>query len=101
MVLIWDYDIKELKKTESGRLLILERMINYGPDKGEKIKLSLVKKYWNKLDLHPLARRLFELLIWGKVITTESYITPQERLGLDNDEWFVHCIKRGFKPFLE
>ena len=35
---MWDYDINELKKTEQGRIMILERMINYGPGK-EKIKL--------------------------------------------------------------
>lgn len=62
---LWDYDINELKKTEKGRIFILERMINYGPGK-EKIKLSDVKKYWSQLNLHPLAQRLFELLIWGK-----------------------------------
>lgn len=56
MVLIWDYDIKELKKTEEGRIKILERMINYGPGK-EKIKLADVKKYWDKLKLR-LAPRL-------------------------------------------
>jgi len=66
MVLIWDYDINDLRKTESGRRLILERMINFGPDKGEKIKLNLVKKYWNKLSLFRPQRRLLELLIWGK-----------------------------------
>lgn len=67
MALIWDYDINELKKTEAGRIKILERLINYGPTKkGEKIKLSLVKKYWNRLDLYKLAKRFFELLIWGK-----------------------------------
>lgn len=65
MVHIWDYDIKELKKSEQGRIKILERKINYGLGK-EKIKLSEVKKYWNKLNLSPLAHRLFELLIWGK-----------------------------------
>lgn len=65
MVYIWDYDISELKKTEAGRIFILERMINYGPGK-EKIKLSEVKRYWNRLHLQPLAQRLFELLIWGK-----------------------------------
>jgi len=65
MVHIWDYDINELKKTERGRILILERMINYGPG-DEKIKLSDVKKYWDKLDLYPIRRRLMELLIWGK-----------------------------------
>lgn len=66
MALIWDYDEKELQKTEAGRIIILERMINNGPKKGEKIKLKLVKKYWNKLHLHPLPKRLCELLIWGK-----------------------------------
>lgn len=65
MPFIWDYDIKELKKTKSGRLLILERMINYGPSKGEKISLSEVKKNWNKLNLFAPQRRLLELLIWG------------------------------------
>jgi hypothetical protein len=65
MVHIWDYDIGELKKTEQGRIKILERMINYGPGK-EKIKLADVKKYWEKLDLFPIRRRLMELLIWGK-----------------------------------
>lgn len=70
MSYLWDYDEKELKKTEKGRILILERMINYGPTKPrEKIKLSLVKKYWDKLDLYPLPRRLLELLIWGKYIS--------------------------------
>ena len=62
---LWDYDKKELEKTEKGRIFILERMINYGPGK-EKIKLSLVKKYWNELDLYENCRRLLELLIWGK-----------------------------------
>lgn len=66
MVLIWDYNIKKLKKTASGRRLILERMINYGPDKGEKIKLSEVKKNWEKLNIAPSRRRLLELLIWNK-----------------------------------
>lgn len=63
---VWDYDPGELKKTESGRIKLLERQVNYGPDKGEKIKLALVKKYWNRLDLDPRSRRLMELLIWGK-----------------------------------
>lgn len=66
MVLIWDYDINELKKTKSGRLLILERMINYGPSEGEKISLSEVKKNWDKLDLYEPQKHLLELLIWKK-----------------------------------
>jgi len=66
MPFIWDYDIKELKKTESGRLKILERQINYGVVGKEKIKLSEVKKNWKNLDIDPDRRRLFKLLIWGK-----------------------------------
>lgn len=64
---IWDYDINELRKTESGRLLILERQINRGmflSDK-DKIKLSDVKKNWRSLKLEPDRKRLFEFLIWG------------------------------------
>ena len=68
MALIWDYDIKELKKTSQGRLKILERMINYGVSihSKEKIPLDEVKKNWNKLELFPGRRRLFKFLIWGK-----------------------------------
>lgn len=67
---LWDYDKKELEKTESGRILILERMLNYGPDKDQRIKLSEVKKYWNKLNLFSIRKRLLELLIWGKYKTS-------------------------------
>lgn len=67
---LWDYDIEELKKTEQGRIKILERQINYGPEKGKKIKLDEVKKYWDRLELFNLQKRLLELLIWGKYIST-------------------------------
>lgn len=67
MAFIWDYDPEELKKTESGRILLLERMINFGPEKGEKIPVDKVKKYWDKLNLFPKNKRLMELLIWGKI----------------------------------
>lgn len=68
MSLVWDYDIEELKKSKSFRakILLLERQINYGTKKKEKIRLNEVKKYWNKLNLFPRKRRLFEFLIWGK-----------------------------------
>ncbi len=66
MPFIWDYDINKLKKTKSGRLLILERMINYGPDKGERINLPEVRENWDSLHLDPLKKRLMELLIWDK-----------------------------------
>lgn len=67
---LWDYDEKELEKTEQGRVKILERKINYGPNPGEKIKLSEVKKNWDKLQLFTLRKRLLELLIWGKYISS-------------------------------
>ena len=68
MPLIWDYDINELRKSEQGRLFILERMINYGVDEGEKIPLQEVKKNWDTLKdrLEPRRRRLFEILLWEK-----------------------------------
>ena len=89
---MWDYDIDELKKTEKGRIFILERMINYGPGK-EKIKLSELRKYWKKLRFRNVKiKKLCELLAFGRVMTKEHYITPQERLGItDNDEWFAYC----------
>lgn len=69
MVYLWDYDEKQLQKTEKGRIFLLERMLNYG--RGEKnIKLSDVRKYWDKLHLFPLRKRLYELLIWGKYISS-------------------------------
>ena len=44
MAYLWDYDEKELKKTEYGRIRILERIINYGPTKkGEKIRVFKYK----------------------------------------------------------
>lgn len=68
MVMVWDYDIKKLKKSKLGRLLLLERQINYGvyPSDKEKISLSQVKRNWQKLKIEPKRRRLFKLLIWEK-----------------------------------
>ena len=65
---LWDYDRKELEKTEQGRILILERMINYGFYLSDKIKIKSadVKKYWTKLNLEPSRRKLFRLLLWGR-----------------------------------
>lgn len=66
MVLLWDYDEKELKKSRRGRLLLLERMINFGPDEGEKIDLNEVEKHWNELKIDPDRRRYLKFLIWEK-----------------------------------
>lgn len=69
---VWDYDVNTLKRSKKGRLLLLERSINYGPEKGEKISLSEVKKNWDKLDLFKLQKRLLELLIWGKYSSSQK-----------------------------
>ena len=61
---LWDYNENELIKTESGRIKILERKINYGTNGKERIKKEDVKKYWDKLNLFPLQKRLFELILW-------------------------------------
>ena len=68
MVYLWDYDIKELKKTESGRIKILERMINFGVYLKDKQKISLkeVKKYWHRLKIEPGRRNFFKFLLWEK-----------------------------------
>jgi hypothetical protein len=65
---VWDYNLNELKKSTQGRLLILERQINYGIYLSDKEKISLkdVKRNWHKLNIDPQRRRFFELLIWGK-----------------------------------
>ena len=69
---LWDYDRKELEKTEGGRIIMLERLIMYGPDEGEKIKLSDVKKYWSELNIDTNSRRLLSLLIWGKYQSSQK-----------------------------
>lgn len=67
---LWDYNKQDLEETEEGRIKILERKINFGPDKGEKIKSAEVKKYWDKLDLIPIRKRLLELLLWGHYLSS-------------------------------
>ena len=65
--MIWDYDEKKLQKSEKGRILLLERMINNGVylDDSQRIPLQQVKKYWTKLHIEPGRRKLLKLLIWG------------------------------------
>jgi len=75
---LWDYDRAELEKTESGRIKILERMINYGPEEGEKIPLAKVKKHWDQLRLEIKAKKLMELLIWGKIKTHNTSLNSKE-----------------------
>jgi len=63
MKAVWDYNTEELQKTESGRIFLLERQINFGPDQGTKIELSQVKKYWDKLKFIPKRKKLLEMYL--------------------------------------
>ncbi len=81
MPAIWDYDINELKKSAQGRRLILERKINLGVDyrsndPDEKISLKEVKDNWDKLQLDPKKRRLFEVLLEDKYGKNNFHSTP-------------------------
>ena len=61
---LWDYDEKELQKTEEGRIFMLERMINYGVYlNGPKIKSGELMKYWYKLQIDPDRHHLLELIL--------------------------------------
>lgn len=65
---VWDYDEKVLRKSKKGRLLLLERLINYGVYRGDKEKINLaeVKENWDKLHIDNDRKRLLQYLIWGK-----------------------------------
>jgi hypothetical protein len=75
---VWDYDEEELKKTEKGRIFLLERMINYGLKPGEKIPLKEVEKHWDTLKdrIHFRKRQLLELLIWHEIKTHSTTSRP-------------------------
>jgi len=51
------------KKSESYILWKLQQLINFGLN-GEKLDLSLVKKYWSKLDLDPQRKKFLKLILW-------------------------------------
>ena len=63
MKAVWDYNTEELNKIESGRIFLLERQINFGQDKGTKIDLSQVRKYWDTLKLIPKRKKLLEMYL--------------------------------------
>jgi len=68
MTNLWDYDLKELKKTKEGRIKILERLINFGVYLSDKKKLPVkeIKKYWSKLKIDPGRKNFLKFIIWKK-----------------------------------
>ncbi len=62
MPFIWDYDVNKLKKSEQGRLLLLERQINYGiyPSDKEKIDLDDGVKAGSEFKMLLVIENLFD-----------------------------------------
>ena len=59
----WSVDEKELKKDkEKYAIWKLEQMVNFGLG-GKKIKITELKKYWNKLKIDSARKRLLQILL--------------------------------------
>lgn len=59
----WNTDTSKWnKQSDQYQIWKLEQLINYGLN-GEKLDLSLVKKYWTKLDLDPQRRKFLGLFL--------------------------------------
>lgn len=60
----WNIDLSKWdKKSDSYKIWQLEQLINFGLN-GEKLDLSLVRKYWAKLDLDTQRKKFLELILW-------------------------------------
>ncbi|MBI5701073.1 hypothetical protein HZC34_04400 [Candidatus Saganbacteria bacterium] len=63
----WDYAKKEYdNQAKADPVWQLERIINFGPNEGEKINGDLLKKYFTKLKIPDNRRDFLELLLWNK-----------------------------------
>src|SRR3989338_8388594 len=72
MVLIWDYDEKELRKTKEGKRLILERMINNGIYLKDKEKISAIS-YMGKIVFTPFQKMVFAEFSKQKELRDQFY----------------------------
>lgn len=61
----WNIDLFAFKNREDFTVWKLNQLINFGPG-GEKINLSLVRKYWKRLVLDPNRKKFLSLILWGK-----------------------------------
>lgn len=60
----WDVDLSKWnKKSRSYIIWRLQQLINFGLN-GEKLDLSLVRKYWSKLELDTQRKKFLELILW-------------------------------------
>lgn len=62
----WNTDVSAWnKKSPSYQIWKLEQLINFGLN-GNKLDLTLTRKYWSKLDLEPSRKKFLELILWPK-----------------------------------
>lgn len=62
----WNINLSKWdRKSESYILWKLQQLINFGLN-GEKLNLTLVKKYWSKLDLDPQRKKFLKLILWPR-----------------------------------
>lgn len=62
----WSTDTSELKKhSRAYEIWKLEQQINFGLN-GKKIKATLLKKYWDRLNLDPKRKRVLFSWLWQK-----------------------------------
>ena len=60
----WSTDTRELKKhPEKYAIWHTEQLINYGLGK-EKIRSSVLKKYWQQIHIDPDAKKFLQYLLW-------------------------------------
>jgi hypothetical protein len=60
----WSTDADKLKKNpEKYAIWKLEQMANFGLEKGEKINEREMRKYFDRLQLDPDRKKLFQLLL--------------------------------------
>ena len=59
----WSTDDKKLAKGSDEYIIWgLEQMVNFGLD-GSKLNLSDLRKYWDKIQVDPVRRKLLGLLL--------------------------------------
>ncbi len=60
----WSINVKRLKKnTEKYDIFTLEQRINFGLNR-EKLSLSKLRQYWDKIDIDPLKRSYLKRITW-------------------------------------
>lgn len=65
--MIWDYDKTEYKKqAEKDPVWELERLINYGLGREDKIDRKKLEDHLAELKISDDRRAFFELLLWNK-----------------------------------